>query len=129
MTLLATATAWAGDAKKLPYTYGFENNDLTVEGWSRVDCADDSKIHTLLPNSGSYAFNLVQKDSPQYLISPEINSEGNNYFLSFYYANVYEANSIQVGYSTTTNDISAFAWEDVTLVVGTKKTLYEETLC
>ena len=119
--LLTATTAWAGDAKKLPYTYGFENNDLTVEGWTRVDCANDSKIQTLLPNSGSYSFNLVPKDSPQYLISPEINSEGNNCILSFYYAHIDEANSIQVGYSTTTNDISAFTWEDVTLVVGAKK--------
>lgn len=61
MLLVTTATALAIETKQLPYSYGFENNDLTVEGWERVDCANDSKIQTLLPNSGSYSFNLSSK--------------------------------------------------------------------
>ena len=28
----------AGAQKTLPYSYGFENNDLAAEGWTMVDC-------------------------------------------------------------------------------------------
>ena len=105
-------TALADDAKKLPYLYGFENNSLTAEGWTAVDCIKNSKISDVAPNSGSYYFVFDETSSAQYLISPEIDSEGLDYFMT-YYCYRWNANSFQVGYSTTTNALSAFTWEDV----------------
>ena len=115
-TIIALPTSlWADGAKTLPYTYGFENNDLDAEGWTRVDCNDESKIEDLTPHSGDYIFYFFsRKESQQYLISPEINSAGMDYYVSFYYKNWRDENSLQVGYSTTTNDLSAFTWVDVT---------------
>ena len=105
-------TALADDAKKLPYFYGFENNSLTAEGWTAVDCINNSKISDVAPNSGRYYFVFDETSSAQYLISPEIDSEGLDYFMT-YYCYRWNANSFQVGYSTTTNALSAFTWEDV----------------
>ena len=119
--LLTATTAWAGDAKKLPYSYGFENSDLTVEGWTRVNCPNESNIKDSPSYSGSHNFQFSPTSSPQYLITPEIDSEGEDFIVSFFYRHVDEANTYQVGYSTTTNDLSAFTWEDATLVVGSWK--------
>jgi hypothetical protein len=112
--LFLPLTALADDAKKLPYLYGFENNSLTAEGWTTVDCINNSKILDVYPNSGSYHFVFDKTSSAQYLISPEIDSGGLDYFMT-YYCNCWNANSFQfqVGYSTTTNALSAFTWEDV----------------
>ena len=119
MTLLLTlmtVTAWADGAKTLPYTYGFENNDLAAEGWTTVDCLESSIIFKYRKHSGNYCFyfdsyGYGSTSLPQYLISPEIDSEGRDYIVSFY---IYNYANFQVGYSITTNDLSNFTWEDVT---------------
>ncbi len=110
----SVAAGTPGGAKTLPYVYGFENNDLDAEGWTRVDCNEYSLVCDYYEFSGEYAFNFYVNDSPQYLISPEINSEGKDYYVSFYHMALFNESSFQVGYSTTTNDISAFTWQDVT---------------
>ncbi len=111
--------AEAADAKSLPYSYGFENGDLAAEGWTRVDCLDNSKIYgSVASHSGSRGFGFYQTSSAQYLISPEIDSDGKDYSVSFYYKHLNDANSFQVGYSTTTSDLSAFTWANVTPIKG-----------
>jgi len=104
-----------GAPKTLPYEYGFENNDLEGDGWRLEDCDTDSKIYnTVLSLSGNYSFEFEQSSNPpQYLVSPELicNAE---MILSFWYRAAMDDNpeTFQVGYSTTTDDISAFTWGD-----------------
>ena len=139
MTLVAlvglTATAWADDAKTLTYTYGFENFDLEAEGWTREGYWFDSRI-SVYAHSGNYCFKFsiteTGQPSPQYLISPEIDSEGRDYSVSFYYLNKDGRDFFQVGYSTTSDYTYDFTWEDVTPVnmtpVNSSWTLYEKEL-
>ena len=107
--------AWA-EGKKLPYTYGFENDNLAAEGWTEVKdfYTSLSYISGTISSAariGDYAYWFEAASSPYYLISPEIDSEGRDFFVSFYYMHIDDSNSYQVGYSTTTNEISAFSWE------------------
>ena len=106
--------------KPLPYTYGFENNDLEGEGWSLVDCDEDSEIYNnevlsnvdCLAHEGDYCFAFnFNSNPPQYLISPKL--EGTTgVAVSFYYKNIsnFYPETFQVGYSTTTNSPDAFKW-------------------
>ena len=119
--MLTAATAWADGAKTLPYSYGFENNDLEAEGWTVVDCTTNlSTITDNYHHSGNYCFQFDhhwdwtdEEQKEKYLISPEIDSNGNDFTVSFYYSIQYcNTTSFQVGYSTTTNEPSAFTWDD-----------------
>ena len=106
--------------KPLPYTYGFENNDLEGEGWSLVDCDEDSEIYNneVLSNVDCPAYEgdncfifSFNSNPPQYLISPQL--EGTTgVAVSFYYTILNEGypETFQVGYSTTTNSPDAFKW-------------------
>lgn len=134
LTVMTSVTARADGAKTLPYAYGFENEDLAAEGWTTEDCGDESIIHWRGERrSGDCSFSFFStysSFSTQYLISPEIDSGGRDYTVSFYYElfsylNVY---SVQVGYSTTTNDLSAFSWEDKTLIEANDFKLYEKAI-
>ena len=50
MLLMAVFMPWAANAPQaLPYSYGFENNDLTAEGWTAVVENSSSGIY----NAGS----------------------------------------------------------------------------
>ena len=90
--LLTAATAWADGAKTLPYTYGFENNDLGAEGWTVVDDDNQSDIIYDYTRSNSYRFLSVATGIVRYLISPEIDSKGLEYTVSFYYIINYSMN-------------------------------------
>ena len=86
-------------------------------------------------NSGSAVFRFYYSSNyPQYLISPELSGGENGVELSFFYA-CYSSNyseTFKVGYSTTTNDVSAFTFGNevtVTNVYGDGAYLeYTETL-
>ena len=131
VTVTATTTPSnpTTSGKPLPYTYGFENFDLEAEGWTRWICGIDSRI-SFSAHSGNYCFKFsiteTGQSSPQYLISPEIDSEGRDYSVSFYYLIEDGRNFFQVGYSTTTNNISDFTWEDASEIGSW--TLYEKEL-
>ena len=106
------ATHFTG--KALPYVYGFENNDLSAEGWTMVDCNVHSRIPTTYESSpvrsGRFAFKFhFSGYHVQYLVSPEFS--GHTPILVRFY-NLISNNpaSCQVGYSTTTSDIDAFTW-------------------
>ena len=125
--ILTTNMAWADGAKKLPYTYGFENNDLAAEGWTTVNIGHSSGISSNYDDSYRFGFqNDGITSGPQYLISPEIDSEGNGYKVSFSYSIRNDNNPIQVGYSTTTNDLSAFTTWDAEISGYHEGTLYEK---
>lgn len=93
----------------LPYEFSVENYP-EEEGWSRVDCPNstDQWYHSPDARTGqcSFRFSLSEDNEPQYLISPEFSSSS-NILLSFWYKG---GSSFQVGYSTTTKDVSAFTW-------------------
>ncbi len=101
-----------GIRQSLPYTYGFENNDLEGEGWSLVDCVTSTMILSGFAHEGNYGFKFrFTTNPPQYLISPQL--EGTTgVAVSFYYKNGADKypETFQVGYSTTTKSPDAFTW-------------------
>jgi hypothetical protein len=84
--LLCSVTAANAQSKTLPYFYGFENNcKYTEEGWSTRGSAYkeflSQKNHR---HSGTYALfvnisDTSESDDPIYLISPVINSGGEDF--------------------------------------------------
>ena len=117
-------------AKALPYNCGFENG---MDGWTTANLYERSGIdNTEAKYNGENGFRFYSTDyAPQYLISPRLPGI-NEMTLSFYYmerrpsAGFWE--SFQVGYSTTTNDISAFIWDNGTVAIDEPWTLFEKTL-
>ena len=107
--------------KTIPYSYGFENNNLEAEGWTRNNCPTviyGTKLEN--PHNGNYAFWFENNSNPpQYLISPAlyIPTNATNIKVSFYYKrDPYnyggDSEAFKVGYSTTTNDPSSFVWQN-----------------
>ncbi len=129
MMLMAAMLPLAVQAQvSLPYEYGFENNDLTAEGWTMVDCDASSSINNVAANSGTYSFRFHwTTNPPQYLISPELNGTDAGVEVAFYYKSnsTTFTETFMVGYSTTTNDIASFTWgEEIEEPNGTW-TLYD----
>ena len=102
------------EAKSLPYTYGFEEED-EFECWTMLRCATYTGRDTYSEHEGEYGFRFCYNtDPPQYLISPKL--EGDVAMnVSFYYKNASDSwpETFQVGYSTTTKSPSAFTWGTV----------------
>ena len=130
LVVLMMACAPAKAQQALPYSYGFENNDLTAEGWTMVDCHEQSAINSAAANSGTYSFRFHWNTTPpQYLISPELNGGENGVSVEFYYKSnsSYYTESFIVGYSTTTNDIASFTWGEEMEEPNGTWTLYSNT--
>ncbi len=123
-------SAWADDAKTLPYEYGFEditssNSGLSTEGWTLVNCYNSSYSTSYTGTSpyvlssegyaGSNAFRFYPNSdySAQCLISPEFTSSPSGIEVTFHYRSSSNSNPTQtfcVGYSTT--NIDSFTWGD-----------------
>jgi hypothetical protein len=108
LVLLAAATgAWA----QTQITQGFEDG---LGDWTLANCHSNSGVTDFAPHSGTNIFYFYYStNTPQYLISPEIDAARGG-TMSFYYAR-YSSDypeSFKVGYSTTTNDPTAFTWSD-----------------
>ena len=111
----------------LPYVENFEA-DGDYGCWT---------VHTATPQTGrmeladyaesgtSVFFFGADSTSSQYLISPELTGTDNGVKLSFSYMSFSSSysNSFVVGYSTTTNDTSAFVWS--TTVTGIPLYFYD----
>ena len=114
----------------LPYTDGFENG---IGGWTIVD--GYYALETLYTGisshgkrNGDNGFEFFHDKKNQYLISPQLEGAA-PMMVSFYYAkdnDGYEE-TFQVGYSTTTSDISAFIWGDMMIATSTQWQKYENT--
>ena len=96
--------------QSLPYVDSFEDG---IGPWTLVDCNTGSGIVTTA-HTGNKCFAFKYNTTPpQYLISPEF--EGTSAMtVSFWYrvqGNSY-IETFQVGYSTTTKDVSEFTWGD-----------------
>ena len=117
---LALLVPWAANAQKaLPYSYGFENNDLDAEGWTVQKTSSSTGISTSAMHEGSYGFQFVYSEQNAYLVSPELSGTGNGVALSFYYkeySSSYGDEQFYVGYTTdeTVTDPSAFTYGDIT---------------
>ena len=120
MLLLAMIAPWAAQAQQaLPYSYGFEDNDLSADGWTTQNPSglDASKfmISTFAKRTGDYGFQFSSYDDrgahTQYLISPELNAPC-GVVAQFYYraSNASGTEQFKVGYSTTDTDIASFTF-------------------
>ena len=122
-SLLLICFAFFGVAKAqqaLPYSYGFEDNDLTIDGWTTQNPsglnASEFGINTAAAQTGSYGFRFSsyndRGESTQYLISPELNAP-RGVVVQFSYkasASYTSGETFQVGYSTTDDNISSFTF-------------------
>jgi len=127
LTLLMPLAMWG--QKTLPYEYGFENNDLATEGWTLNTCSSNTKIYQYAKRTGDYSFRFYYTSScsEQYLISPELSATTNGTVVEFYYKPSSSSHTFQVGYSTTTGDLSAFTYGDEITTSGTQWTNFSET--
>ncbi len=108
--------------KRLDYSYMFGSSNLSEEGWTYSD------EHTIV--NGEFHFQRnIQPPHPQYLISPEFDGY-DAVTLSFSYDLGYRSPqydlTFQVGYSTTSNDIDAFTWDDEITVLRPTQGYFEQ---
>ena len=126
-------SAWA--QKSLPYSYGFENNDLAGEGWTMTDCANGGQAYNTTgiystsgyQRTGTYCFRFYATNSAQYLISPELSSSATGIEASFYYngyVTLAGTRNFSIGYSTTNTDISSFTFTDFNSIGVSDKNYY-----
>lgn len=115
----------------LPYTTSFEDEESRA-GWSMKDCVSRtgfSTSSTTIIHSGEivFAFYYTQ-NPPQYLISPKLKGTEKGVEVEFYYRahQTDYPESFQVGYSTTTNDVSSFTWYNEITTSSTTYELYDE---
>ncbi len=109
--------------KRLPYSYGFENNDLAAEGWTKTSYMSDIRCYKPTAHSGSYYMSM-QDYRNEYLISPELDDRS-AMTISFYAQNYYSDYpvSYQLGYSQT-EELDDFIWSN-TITPPATYTLYE----
>ena len=109
LLLTAATGAWA----QTQITQDFESG---LGDWTMNNCHSSTGISNAYDGcyEGSNMFRFYYTANyPQYLISPEIDAADGG-TMSFYYA-IYSSQypeTFKVGYSTTTNDPSAFTWGD-----------------
>lgn len=128
MLLMAAMLPLAMQAQQaLPYSYGFEDNDLSADGWTKVDCQSSTGITTSSKMNGDYGFSFHWSTTPpQYLISPELTGTTSGVDVSFYYKKGGSfTETFMVGYSTTDASSSSFTWgEEIT--ASSDWTLYND---
>lgn len=112
-TMVTVSFATACSAVAIPYTEDFEMTSATLGCWSVSNTAANTGITTTTPYSGSSAFIFsYNTNPPQYLISPELSGTEDGVAVSFMYKvqSTSYPESFQLGYSTTTSDLTAFTW-------------------
>ena len=137
--LMVLTTPWAVAQKALRYKYGFENNDLAGEGWTRINnYSNNSSIIPAVYHNGSYGYKFgtpSNNSAPQYLISPRLVMPANvsNIKVSLYYMTAANNNSptgyqekFKVGFTTDNNPNSFTTW-DTEVSTNTKTWQYFET--
>ena len=114
----------------LPYYEGFENG---ISCWTVYGIVDNTStgISNEHPFEGDSSFRFWwSTEPPQYLISPELSGTENGVKVKFMYAaNEEYPESFVLGYSTTTDDTSAFIWgTEQTNLTNTNHLPYTEVL-
>jgi hypothetical protein len=100
-------------AKPLPYSYGFEDaNELNcwtvISDQTNTGIIDGTVSYTSLGRT--HCFKFFAGNTLQALISPELTGTANGVFVSFSFSQIHGADFFDVGYSTTTSDLSSFTW-------------------
>lgn len=118
----------------MPYSYGFEDNNLATDGWttSNTSGLNDSEFGiSSYASTGSHGFCFSSYDdegeNTQYLISPEL-SAATGVVVQFYYraSDDYGYETFKVGYSTTDASPSSFTFGSEISTNNTSWTLSEE---
>ena len=131
LLLLAIGLPWAANAQKaLPYTYGFENNDLDAEGWTAQVTSSSSGIYNAGSSTayeGEYLFRFNYSEQSAYLVSPLLTGTDAGVDLSFFYkeySSTYGDEQFYVGYTTdeTVTDPSEFTYGTIV----TASTVWQE---
>lgn len=128
--LIGSVNVWA--QQELPYSYGFENNDLAAEGWTTTPYYSMSSIQSTPVKSGTHAFRFYYNSTyvPQYLISPELEYSASGVDVSFYYTCNNGSAKVKfcVGYSTSDSETASFTFGDeVTVSKDANWHLYENS--
>ena len=110
-----------------PFFQGFESANAPAACWTMVYGNNNPAINPMTHNSdrhydadsgvvstrsfrfSSYA-EVSSENYNQYLITPELNISGNGVVRFAYSGHTYGEEQFKVGYSTTTNELSAFTW-------------------
>lgn len=117
MTLF-TIVGGAFSQQALPYEYGFEDNDLSADGWIANIVSSYSGIKTSSARTGSYGFTFQYSESSGSLISPVLTGGTLGVDVSFWYKEFtgdYGDEKFQVGYTTNADetDPANFTYGDV----------------
>jgi hypothetical protein len=133
MMLCLACFGVANAQQALPYSYGFENNNLSTDGWTAQITSTSSGINSAAAHTGSYGFRFQYSENPGYLVSPLLTGGGTNGIeLSFYYkeySSSYGDENFQVGYTTDANetDPSNFRYGEI-IEASTSWQQHTETL-
>ena len=108
-----------------PFYEDFEDEETFATDWTFISMNTENSIGAgragrlgVAAHSGGYGFRFssyyTADDYNQYLVSSQLTTTGElKFFYEQYTENVTEI--FEVGYSTTTNDLSAFTWSNVEL--------------
>ncbi len=117
LSLLMLLLAWGGHVfaqKSIPYSYGFEDNSLAVDGWELIGSTSSStSISASAKREGSYGFAIHYSEKSAYLVSPELAGTDEGVNVTFYYKQYSSSypEKFQVGYTTdATSDPSSFTY-------------------
>lgn len=123
MMLLAVLFSLTGARAQqtLPYSYGFEDQDLSTDGWVAQGATAESTA--ILdgggcPKTGNYGFAITYSEENFYLISPLLVGGEDGVLMSFWYkeySSEYGDEQFQVGYTTdeAVTDATEFTYGDV----------------
>ena len=98
-------------AAALPFSEDFSS---ALSCWTLTNCVSSTGV-----SDGKFMFYYTYNPS-QYLITPEIDTENKQVIVEFdyYVSNGSYPETFQVGYSTTTKEVSAFTWGEVVTAVN-----------
>jgi hypothetical protein len=116
--LLFTFLGGAKAQQTLPYSYGFEDGDLSTDGWTAQITYSYSGINSAAAYTGNNGFRFYYDENPGYLVSPLLDGGTNGIDVSFWYAeysSTYGNEHFQVGYTTDANetDPSNFTYGEI----------------
>ncbi len=112
----------------IPFTEGFENG---IDCWTLNNCNSNTGVNILAANTGSYGFRFYYTTNyPQYLISPQFAAATTPLQLEFDYGSnsTNYTETFKVGYSTTTNDVTAFTWGNEISITGSSNWMHYSDL-
>ncbi len=130
MLLMALMAPWAMAQQALPYSYGFEDADLSTDGWTNTG-GGISNYYADGVHSGSYYYYFSYSSADVYLVSPLLTGGDNGIDASFYYKSLDASylDHFQVGYTTDANntDPTTFTYGSLT-TASTEWQQYDVTL-